>query len=61
MQPQQTELWTAELQTPPICQNLTNELRRQLVDQLVRLILKQIQAEPTQESRGTNNNNLLQS
>jgi hypothetical protein len=60
MQPQQTELWTAELQTPPICKNLTNELRRQLVDQLARLILKQIQAvahdEPTQD---TNNNNLL--
>jgi hypothetical protein len=62
MRPQQTELWTAEIQTPPVNQNLTPEVHRQLIDQLARLILKQIQAgpqhEPAQESPSTNNLNL---
>jgi len=42
---QQLQLWSAEPRpTPPIYPELTPEARRRLIEQLARLILKQVQA-----------------
>ena len=45
MTDQQLQLWAAEPHpTPPIYQELTPEARRLLIEQLARLILKEVQA-----------------
>jgi hypothetical protein len=45
MTDQQLQLWSAEPHpTPPIYRELTSEARRRLIEQLARLILKQVQA-----------------
>ncbi len=46
MNDHQLELWSAEPhRAPPIYQELTTEGRAQLIEQLARLILKQVQAD----------------
>jgi hypothetical protein len=45
MTDQQLQLWSAEPHpTPPIYRELTPEARRRLIEQLARLMLKQVQA-----------------
>lgn len=54
MKEQQLQMWSADPHpTPPIYQKLTSEERRQLVEKLARLILRQVQDKHPDQSNIT--------